>query len=132
MQNRTGTYLSFLTLKWLGVFILLTHIGGYSNYTQPVDFKETIELLVSPEGSASPQNIIFFSNVIDPEKSSDSPYIEYKYLTLLSINHTKLNRVIKKNQSFFIRLFHKHKIINTQYNSSYNDKEDVFHFNFIG
>ncbi|WP_106791716.1 hypothetical protein [Aquimarina sp. Aq78] len=132
MQNRTGTYLSFLTPKWLGILILLVHIGGHSNYTQPVDFKETIELLVSPEESASPQNIIFFSNVIDPEKSSDPPYTEHKHLTLLSLNHTKLNRVIKKNQPFFIRLFHKHKIINTQYNSSYNDKEDSFHFNFTG
>jgi hypothetical protein len=132
MQNRTGTYFSFLTPKWLGVFILLIHIGGYSNYTQPVDFKETIELFTSPEEFTSPQNIILFSDVIDQEKSNDFPYIEHKYLVLLSLNHTKLSRVIKKNQSFFISLFNKHKTINTQYNSSYTSKEDSFHFNFIG
>ncbi|WP_101450082.1 hypothetical protein [Aquimarina sp. MAR_2010_214] len=132
MKEYTSIYYKFPILKWFFVFTTLLSFGGYSNYTQPVDFKDTIELLVSPEESASPKNSILFSDVIDQGKSSDSPYIEHKYLVLLSLNHTKLSRVFKKNQSFFICLFHKHKIINIQYNSSYNDKEESFHFNFIG
>ncbi|MBG6130950.1 hypothetical protein IWQ47_002420 [Aquimarina sp. EL_43] len=132
MQDRTGTYFSSLTPKWLGVLILLISIGGYSNYTQPVDFKETIEVLISPEEFSSPQNSILYSDVIDSEKSSDFLYIEHKYLVLLSLNHTKLSRVFKKNQSVFVSLYNKHKIISTSYTSSYNDKEDAFHFSFIG
>ncbi|WP_025666683.1 hypothetical protein [Aquimarina megaterium] len=132
MQDRTGTYFSFPIPKWLGILILLISIGGYSNYTQPVDFKETIELLVSPKEFSSSQNSILFSDVIDPEKSKDFSDIDHKYLVLLSLNHTKLSRVFKNDQSIFISLYNKHKIINTSYNSSYNGKEDAFHFNFIG
>ncbi|WP_074408914.1 MULTISPECIES: hypothetical protein [Aquimarina] len=132
MQDRTGTYFSFLIPKWLGVLILLISIGGYSNYTQPVDFKETVELLVSPEEFSSLQNSILFSDVIGSEKNKDFSYLEHKYLVLLSLNHTKLIRVFKNDQSFFISLYNKHKIINTSYNSSYNGKEDAFHFNFTG
>ncbi len=125
-------YQKLYVLKWLFTVAVLFGIGEYSNYTQPVDFKGTIEVLILSEEFSSPQNSILFTDVIDPEKSSYSLYIEHKYLVLLSLNQTKLNRVFKKNQSVFVSLYNKHKIISTSHNSSYSNKEDIFHFSFIG
>lgn len=131
MRDRIGTFFNFTIPKLLWVCILFLTFGEYSNYTSPVDFEETTELLVYSEESSSRPNTIAFQQYTTP-KSNNTSYNSHKYLKLLVLHHDRLRFITEKNQLLFTHLFNQQKIIRFLSCFSRLDKEDFFYFHTIG
>ncbi|MFD2565172.1 hypothetical protein [Aquimarina rubra] len=121
MPNNTKTYNNKLIASWFITLLLFLGIGGYTNYTQPVSYQESIELVVSEARSKT--KTLSFAEAKYPKQRFDHSI----NLKLLSKHHSSIslikNRELEKPFSLKI-ITHKTFLLRS---NTYTTEEDPFH-----
>ncbi len=121
MSNHSPTYNNKLIASWFITLLLFLGIGGYTNYTQPVSYKESIELVISEARSKT--KTLSFAEAKYPKERFDHAI----NLKLLSKHHSSISLI--KNRELekpFSLKFITYKTFLSRSNT-YTTKEDPFH-----
>ncbi|WP_299187741.1 hypothetical protein [uncultured Aquimarina sp.] len=121
MLNRSYTYNHKLLFSWFITLLLFLGIGGYTNYTQPISYENTIELVISPK--ENDLKTTSYNNV----KKSDQKFRYYDSDLLFIVRlHNTIHIVKGKEFDNTISLTLKHKIFFPK-NTNYISEENSFH-----
>ncbi|AXT56315.1 hypothetical protein D1815_11315 [Aquimarina sp. AD1] len=121
MLKGSYTYNHKLLFSWFITLLLFLGIGGYTNYTQPISYENTIELVISSKENNL--KTTSYNKVI----KSDQKFRYYNSdLQFLVRFHNSIHIVKGKEFNNTISLTLKHKIFFPK-NTNYTSEENSFH-----
>ena len=123
MQKQSSTYSNYLISNWFLAILLLFSIGDYTNYTQPIHHRETINLVISPKENA-PKSTLYTDVSIDKQEAGYNNR-SADYLQFLSKQHSTIFYTKNSISNRFIALFTHRLLIHRS--NIYITEEDSFH-----
>ncbi|SEL94065.1 hypothetical protein SAMN04487910_3656 [Aquimarina amphilecti] len=121
MINHSYTYNHKLIFSWFITLLLFLGIGGYTNYTQPISYENTIELVISTKEDIP--EIASYNKAIESNKKFIYNNADLRFLSKL---HNTIYFIKSKEFNNTISLTLKHKKFFPKDNN-YTSEENSFH-----